>query len=205
MQGRASVLLLTRVVLSMSIITSSRGRWRLTFFGAQICCLLYRKGDGSWPRKREEAVRRGAVRAAGRSALGSWRTGREVPSSGGSFHSQARIILSGAGRGCLWERTGSRATFPCVRPLGLFLFTPVLISLLNRPSCQIFTFAFAADRSCGLCCYWSILLSNVAEISGWKNPYCPIVFLLLWHIKLVKKKKGFDYTRSFKKIVVFLS
>lgn len=99
-------------------------------FGAQIRCLLCRKGDGSWPRKREEAAARAAPWGAG---------GQEERSrgGGGTFHSQALIVLSEAGRGCLWERTGNRARFPCARPWGLFLFTPDLASLPSQPNCQI--------------------------------------------------------------------
>lgn len=32
----------------------------MDFFGAQIRCLLCRKGDGFWPQKREEAAARGS-------------------------------------------------------------------------------------------------------------------------------------------------
>lgn len=77
--------------------------------------------------------------------------------SGGSFHSQSQIILSKAGRGCLWERTGNHARFPCMRPLRLFLFTPVLISLLNQPSCLL-PLLVLQGRPCRLHCYQSFLV-----------------------------------------------
>lgn len=128
--------------------------------------------------------------------------GQEERSRGGgdSFHSQAQIILSKAGRGCLWERTGNRARFPCAHPLRLFLLTPVLISLLNQPSCQIFTFAFAAGRSHGLAVTRAYFLVIWLSFQAGKNLVALLLFLLLWHIKTdLKKKKGFDYTRSFKR------
>lgn len=59
MQGWASGLLLASGVLSLSVITSCRGRWRQAFL-AQIHYLLYRKGDGSWLRKWEEAAAQGS-------------------------------------------------------------------------------------------------------------------------------------------------
>lgn len=79
MQGRVSGLLLARGVLSMSIITSFRGRWRQTFLAHRfaVCCV----GKGMAPGRKsgKRLLCGGAVRTAGHSALGSWRTGREVP------------------------------------------------------------------------------------------------------------------------------
>lgn len=145
-QCRASGLLVTRGVLNMSIITVSRGRWRRAFLAHHWLFVASERGwllatevgrgccVGKWCGQQDTAPR-----GAGGQEEGS-------RGSGGSFHSQGQIILSRAGRGCLWERTGNHARFPCMCLLRLFLFTPVLISLLNQPSCLIFTFACAAGQ-----------------------------------------------------------
>lgn len=75
-QGRVSGLPLSRGVLSMSIITSFRGRW--TFLAHRFAVCYIGKGMAPGRGSGKRLLHGGAVRAAGRSSLGSWRTGREV-------------------------------------------------------------------------------------------------------------------------------
>lgn len=195
MQSRARGLLLSRGVLALSVVTFSAGRQRPSVLAHRfpVCCI----GKGMAPRRGS-----GKRLRCGQQDAAPWGAGGQEERSwgrGSGFHSRAQIILSKAGRGCPWERTGNRARFPCVRPLGLFLFTPVLICLLNLPSCQIFTSAFAAGGPCRLHWDQNVLLNGLAEFSGWEKKLVVLLFfLLLWQIKTGLKQKSFYYNRSFK-------
>lgn len=135
--------------------------------------------------------------------LGSWRTGREVPRQLWWFPLQSLDDPEQDRKGLPVGENRKSNEISSVHPPRLFLFTPVLISLLNQPNlnqqADIYLFCRQALWAWDFSVIQLIFQAgkHLALLISPASPFsCDIYNLIL---KRKGRKKSFDYTRSFKK------